>query len=385
MQPPYSDKENLEKIFRRELEHHQVTPSSKVWNRIAESQKHSSIKNRFIRFSIVTVLVFGLGMLGHMVIKQDHLNHQLNISFSNQLHQQKIELPVIESPKSDAKNFLQFVQKKNRNIAADTLQKLFAIVNYQFNERENNSENISHAEINQLPALNHFPDFKNNELLNNPELIKQIRNQFIDLKGWYAGVDLKTYASYLLDNDALNNQAFRYDLHPGFSTGLNIGYHFSNSFAVQSGLNVFASEGQDYFFIPYTAARTNFQHREIDLHYVQVPVECKYMISKLNAHRNAEVLNLNAGLQLSHLTSSTFKINGDVDDISGAFKKNDLAVTGGFDYDIYLNNKSFITFGLAAAYGGNLFSKNYSDNLDEFSAPHNFIFGINAAYNFMMK
>ena len=378
MPQQFSDN-NMDKLFRRQLEHHKVAPSGKVWQQLSVNlHKRNSrlliFKNSGLLLGVICVL-----FIGHKILDQEKVNRRLN---KEAIKHHVAEISKSALPKNSTINPTDVSLKIHHPVLENktTLNSIAQVQPVMITNQKNSS--LQKIYISQIPAST--IGLLNYSIHNNQQQTKNVRNSFMNLKGWYVGVAASTYVSYLLDDAAMNNQAFRYDLHPGFSIGLNAGYNFNSSFGLAFGVNPYATAGQDYFFMPSTTTRTNFQHREIDLRYVQFPVSVKYKVCMLNGKGNAQCLNFNVGLMPSILSHQSYTINNDPSSIQNAFRKADAAFIAGFNYDLYNANKNFISIGMNTSFGSNILNKPNKFIPDEFVSAHNFNAGITAAYNFSL-
>ena len=388
MRPLFSDNNGIGKHFRDELEHHKVNPPARVWEKVAAHQKHSLFRRKLKRGLGLLLMLTGLSITVWLVIKQEKTNEKFN-EFHVQSLADKVEslVPIFSSNESKVSD-ISLKQSSGQRVKLFEIirtQKIFVDQNYLPIIKENHDINfIVFTRPNYFPVLNDG-DFINNSIQNNPEFTQEIRNSIMPLKGWYAGVTANVYASYLLDKASMDNPAFHYDLHVGKSLGIQGGYNFSNSFGCQAGLNVYASAGQDYFYKPYSTARTFYEHRNLNLKYIQAPFELKYMMTKMSVSGKTQSLNLTGGVQVAYLTTSSLTINDEKVGMPMQIKRNDVALLAGFDFNFYSLHNNFTSIGIQTSLGKNILKNSVKNEWQEFNEPHNFTIGVHAAYNFSLN
>jgi hypothetical protein len=206
-----------------------------------------------------------------------------------------------------------------------------------------------------------------------------------NIKGFYVGAEYsytgtrmfqKNSAFYpLLANDA------KYTMQTGRQYGIKVGYHFNHRMALELGWIISSTQGQRfsdnlYGKIPVSGS--------INLNYTQIPLLFKYKFARMSGFTKQPVsLNVVGGFAYSHLKSSEMNLNTDrLENISQMVTRNELGVIVGLEYDVYMHQNLFVTFGTRTAiFADTKFFKGYEKDEPRL---HNFTVGASVAIHYQL-
>lgn len=225
------------------------------------------------------------------------------------------------------------------------------------------------------------PYDKGDVISRTPKTISTLGN----IKGLYFGAEYvftgtrmfqKNSAFYpLLGNDA------KYTMNRGYQYGVKVGYHFNLRMALELGWIINSAQGQSFSDNLYGKIPVN---GSINLTYTQVPLLFKFKFARMSGITKQPVsLNVIGGVAYSHLKSSEMNLNTDrLENISQMVSRNELGVIVGLEYDIYVQQNLFVTFGARTGmFADTKFFKGYEKDEPRL---HNFTLGASVAIHYQL-
>ncbi|MFN0274204.1 MAG: hypothetical protein ACKVPJ_00540 [Chitinophagales bacterium] len=203
----------------------------------------------------------------------------------------------------------------------------------------------------------------------------------INLKGMSLGVAASYNQTSMLENGNIfkGDKPIQPSLKFGASKGITMGYNFSNKFGVQVDYIYNSVQGQNYVL----SEDNNLVQKTLALYYNQIPVTFKLKVPRISDFtQKPVVVNYIAGLQYGMLTEYHIpqeKLYSGYEDI---FKKDEISILLGVDYDVYLSNRSYLTLGARSSISNDISTHQYP--LDDY-AKRNFVFGLRASYNYTFR
>jgi hypothetical protein len=197
---------------------------------------------------------------------------------------------------------------------------------------------------------------------------RNLAPEVFNFKGFYLSANAALGNSFMF-NDAMKNATkgdnAQYDLTTlGSNFGLGLGYQISPKLSIETGLN-YVNQNQSY---------TNSENGDkINLNYYAVPVTMKYRTNEISS-RKPSAISYVFGVQAAVLEMANM-INEPspfVEPQAVAIQM-ELGITGGIDYDIYLNKNLSWTIGGRINWG--------TDIANPFENNNGFI-GVRSALNF---
>jgi hypothetical protein len=224
-------------------------------------------------------------------------------------------------------------------------------------------------------------DYENDDIISNAKPISTLGN----IKGLYVGAEYAFTGTRMFQKNSvfyplLANDA-KYNMQAGRQYGIKVGYHFNHRMALELGWIVSSTQGQRfsdnlYGKIPVSGS--------INLNYTQVPLLFKYKFARMSGLTKQPVsLNVIGGIAYSHLKSSEMNLNTDrLENISQMVTRNELGVIVGLEYDVYLYQNLFVTFGTRTAiFADTQLFKGYEK---EEARMYNFTLGASAAIHYQL-
>ncbi len=220
--------------------------------------------------------------------------------------------------------------------------------------------------------------------INTDDIINQTEVILNNLKGFYFGTDVRVANNWFLikqaaTNNFINNDV-QYQFKYGISFGGSVGYNFNKNFGIETEI-LFARQGQSY--TDNTFKKVPIQGN-IDLTYIRTPLLFKYKWTNISATTEKPIVfNILFGPVFSRLINSEYTVSNEQFAQKAIIPLNELGLVMGFEYDLFLNNNSFLTLGIRTGVSSDIHSFPYVGpntlktlNLD---------LGLNAAYNFQIR
>lgn len=216
------------------------------------------------------------------------------------------------------------------------------------------------------------------------KLFNQTEATLNNLKGFYAGADVRVANNWFLIKQAATNNFInkdvQYQFRYGLSFGGSVGFNFNKNFGIETEI-LFAKQGQSY--IDNTFKKVPIQGN-IDLAYIRTPLLFKYKWTNISAKTEKPIVfNILFGPVYSRLVNSEYTVTNEQFAKKAIIPINELGLVMGFEYDLFLSNNSFLTLGVRAGASSDIHSFPYAGpnalktlNLD---------LGLNASYNFQIR
>lgn len=205
------------------------------------------------------------------------------------------------------------------------------------------------------------------------------------VKGFHFGVDFGAHVNYFVFRQHALRPLISGDvsLQPfhGTQFGVSLGYNFSHRFGMEIEGIFRSTQG-----IKYQESRFNNKlviNGEVDLDYMHFPVLFKYKWSRISSRSyNPKVLNVLAGIQYSRLKSVNYTSDGyDYEIPENIFNQNELGLTLGLEYDLFLHRNYYISLGARGTFladAGSYFNSTQS-------TTYNYLIGLNASLNYQVS
>lgn len=215
--------------------------------------------------------------------------------------------------------------------------------------------------------------------------IQNITNNTLEnIKGLFIGADAKVGNNWFLIKQAATNNFInkdvQYQFKYGSAFGISVGYNFSKNIGIEAEM-IYSKQGQSY--IDNTFRKVPIEGN-IDLTYIRAPVMFKYKWASISAlTQKPIVFNILFGPVYSRLVSSEYIVSNEQFAEKTIIPINEMGLTLGFEYDIFMSNNSYLTLGVRTGVSSDVNSFPYAGpntlktlNLD---------LGLNAAYNFQIR
>jgi hypothetical protein len=417
----------LDEFFRNRLRHNEVVPHGYMWDNIESQLNVDREKAKFDHWYYLILIILIPFTVANVLLKYDltggvynKLSHQLtwlytdepefgfaqSITFNNNSGNNNVGNVNLNneensfasfgynaavksvSPSTIISSVFSFELSssgftKENNLPAS------AISDELFTNNNNNesvlveTENISHNGITIAQEKISDDDLINYYSVNDAENI--IEKKLNNLKGIYLGGDVRVNNSWFLlkksafsgfvDKDVQYN--FEYDL----TYAVSLGYNFSKNIGLETEFTL-SRQGQSY---------TDNSNRKvpiegnISLTYFQLPVMFKYKWAKVSAMtQNPMVFNILIGPVYSRLVQSDYKVNYEQFDTKNVvIPKNEIGLTLGLEYDVYMTNNTYFTIGTRTGVSTDVKSFPYvgPNKLKTL----NLYLGIDASVNFQLR
>ncbi len=209
-------------------------------------------------------------------------------------------------------------------------------------------------------------------------------NTLKNLKGFFVGADARVGNNWFLIKQAATNNFInkdvQYQFKYGSAFGISAGYNFSKNIGLETEI-IYSRQGQS--FVDNTFRKVPIEGN-IDLTYIRTPVMFKYKWASISAlTQKPVVFNILFGPVYSRLISSEYTVSNEQFAKKAIIPVNELGLTLGFEYDIFMSNNSYLTIGARTGVSSDVNSFPYAGpntlktlNLD---------LGLNAAYNFQIR
>jgi len=401
---------NFDRHFRERLRNSEVEPSGNLWDRIGYKldQEREKIKYNHWYYALLILLV-------PLAIANIYTNYDLEDYHSSLLKESKYQRSLLSedaSSRSFENSLLPFPAdcsySDNDDHGANLSDPLVGDITLMpdFNNilfRDDNSilleiggfkkdpiksatasidEKLTRTEIESLDRKLPIENMVSRAMDGQEDLIK---NPLSALKGFHFGFDFGTHRNwFVFRKDVLNPlivgdveiQQLRY----GTQYGISLGYDFSHKFGLEVE-GVFRS-AQGFKFQESRYNGKLIITGELDLNYMHIPVLFKYKWSKISARTfNPKVLNLLAGIQYSRLKSVDYTSDwSDFEVPDDMFNKNELGVTLGLEYDIFLHKNYYLSIGARGTFLSDAGSFPYFN--PNKSGTYNYLVGLNVSINY---
>lgn len=184
-----------------------------------------------------------------------------------------------------------------------------------------------------------------------------------------------TWVTRASRNPEVDRSYVDYRFNAGYQVGLNMGYDITEHFGLMMEFK-YSDEGGRYFH------PLRNKEQQIDLRYVELPVYAKMKHSKLSAKMRPLVFNYIVGVTFSDLRTINVS-NGGRDQRFGQDYNTSLwGLSGGFDFDFYINKNFFWTFGSRVGVSGD--AKAFPRFNDADGGPLNISAGLFTRFNFRL-
>jgi len=193
------------------------------------------------------------------------------------------------------------------------------------------------------------------------EEVNFIKN-FYNLRGFYIGAQTGVKANFMTENGQYQNPILGQDIHyspnASYQTGMVLGYHLTNHFGIESGVN-YMHKIQQFESYNYDAIRNG----TMKLTYIEVPLDFKYKFNQMmsKSHRVSSI-NIFGGMQYAYLARANVAMQ-----INNARMKNpteydgreylpihNLGLNVGIDYDLFVSKNLYWTIGVDGAVTGDI-------------------------------
>jgi len=193
------------------------------------------------------------------------------------------------------------------------------------------------------------------------EEVNFIKN-FYNLRGFYIGAQTGVKANFMTENGQYQNPILGQDIHympnASYQTGMVFGYHLTNHFGIESGVN-YMHKVQQFESYNYDAIRNG----TMKLTYIEVPLDFKYKFNQMmsKSHRVSSI-NIFGGMQYAYLARANVATQ-----INNARMKNptqydgreylpihNLGLNVGIDYDLFVSKNLYWTIGVDGAVTGDI-------------------------------
>jgi len=211
-----------------------------------------------------------------------------------------------------------------------------------------------------------------------------LQNKLIPIKGFSIGPTFSGNNNWMILKSNSYDQTLGEDIHYrmdfGTAYGIAFGYDFSTRFGIQVDYIINSNQGQKYSAL----MKENKVNGEIDLKYTQVPILLKYKWAKLSSKtRKPMVINYIFGLHYSHLKSAVISAGGKTLAAQNKFSNNEMGITFGFDYDLFMTKNLFFSIGTRGTLSSDIKSFPLLIN-DENQNPYTFLLGFNASLKYLL-
>lgn len=296
----------------------------------------------------------------------------------------------IEQPAKSPNNFLtkKYTDKSNFKKSSSTFGSKKSI---------DSPDVLDNVILNQeiISNLNSKPlgiVFNNNEEIEffplknqNIDIENETQKKLDNLKGFFLGVDMRiNNCWFLIKKNKLSgflSQDVQYNFNYGYAYGISWGYNFSKYFGIESEI-IYSYQGQSY---TDNSIRKIPIEGDIELRYFQLPVLAKYRWARVSGITQKPVaLNVLLGPVYSYLAQSKYLVNNDeLLNEKEIIPQHELGLSLGIEYDIFMSNNSFFTFGARSTVSSDVQSFPFigSNNLKTL----NLLVGVNASFNFQIR
>jgi hypothetical protein len=205
-----------------------------------------------------------------------------------------------------------------------------------------------------------------------------------NLKGFFVGVDARIGNNWFLIKQAATNNFINNDVQYQFkyssTFGISAGYNFSKNVGVEAEI-LYSRQGQS--FVDNSFRKVPIEGN-IELAYIRTPLMFKYKWANISAlTQKPVVFNILFGPVYSRLISSAYTVSNEQFAKKAIIPVNELGLTLGFEYDVFMSNNSYLTLGVRTGVSSDVNSFPYAGpntlktlNLD---------LGLNASYNFQIR
>ncbi|MBX7182697.1 MAG: porin family protein [Bacteroidia bacterium] len=180
---------------------------------------------------------------------------------------------------------------------------------------------------------------------------KEIPQNFYKLKGLHFGFIGAVNTVWILNQNTygqFGKYEMAYKVKLGYYYGAELGYDFSNRFGVQAEYHYRSTQGQDY---ADKIKRKNIR-RSVDLVYQNIPLIFKFKSPRISGEFDRpSSVNVLFGVQYSMLYYAKQKLNNQELIISERFRKNDIGVVFGLEYNAFLSDRLFVSTGIRGTVG----------------------------------
>ena len=213
---------------------------------------------------------------------------------------------------------------------------------------------------------------------------RELQSKLIPVKGFSVGPTASAHSTLMMLKSNSQSRSLgddiKYNMDWGTACGVAFGYDFSTRFGVEADFIINSNQGQT-FSARQEDGRVN---GEIDLKYVQVPVLLKYKWAKLSSRTQKPVaLNYIFGLQYSRLKTASITVPGKKYETQNTFSQNEMGITFGFDYDVFMTKNLFLSLGTRGTLSSDINSFPLLIN-NETQKPYTFLLGINASLKYLL-
>ncbi|MEZ5013481.1 MAG: outer membrane beta-barrel protein [Chitinophagales bacterium] len=203
----------------------------------------------------------------------------------------------------------------------------------------------------------------------------------MNIGGMYLGLDGSYNQTSVLESGNVfkGERPIQSGMKFGVSKGLVLGYNFSNRVGIQTGYYYHSSLGQNYVM----SEGGEITQKTLSLTYDQIPVLAKLKVGHVSDFTHQPiVMNYTIGMQYGLLTGYRIPQERRYESTENLFKKDEWSVVLGLDYDIYLQDRMFITLGARGTIGTDISS--HIEPLNDY-AKRNFTFGLHGSLNYMFR
>lgn len=180
---------------------------------------------------------------------------------------------------------------------------------------------------------------------------KEIPQNYYKLKGLHFGIIGAINTVWILNQNTygqFGKYEMAYKVKLGYYYGAELGYDLTNHFGIQAEYHYRSAQGQDY---ADKIKRKNIS-RSVDLVYQNIPLIFKFKSPRISGEFDRpSSVNLLLGVQYSMLYYAKQKLNNQELVISERFRKNDIGVLFGLEYNAFLSNRIFVSTGIRATFG----------------------------------
>ncbi len=194
-----------------------------------------------------------------------------------------------------------------------------------------------------------------------------LRRQLYFVKGWHIGVKGEFNNTWILVNPPSTGTSMvqlNYKIDAGLAYGLLAGYDFNNKFGFQIEYHLVSQMAQRYEISSQYAAKNG----SIRLNYNHIPLLFKFKWHPLKGvEQKPVVMDYMVGVQYGWLKSTTkpnliYTAIPGSDYINQQVNLTEWDFVTAVNYDMYLNDRFFISMGGRATFGGNV-KKLVNDNI----------------------
>ncbi len=203
----------------------------------------------------------------------------------------------------------------------------------------------------------------------------------IELRGMYVGVNGSYNQTTLLEYGSIfrGERPIQPSLKFGISKGITIGYNFNNHFGLQGDYIYNSVQGQNYI----TSDEDVVTEKSLTLNYNQYSLSAKFKqarVSDLTEH--PIVANYIVGTQYGVLRDYRLPQEKRWESTESLFKEYDWSLVLGLEYDVYVQENLFVSFGTRATIGTDI--SRHNEPLDDY-AKRNFVFGVKGGLNYVFR